>query len=147
MSIEQVSVEYFFDHDVIAVVQQIFVFNQSKYSSDHEIWWIFSGATKTRGVRSFNSPTFSSPLFIISWRWLGHHSWLPYSTYLYLDFHLFHEKIYNIWYYKRTQQGNLLRSSSIIQYTLPSVIFCTLFGKIYLVFFQFLADTRQIFQI
>ena len=38
MSIEQVSVEYFFDHDVIAVVQQILVFNQSKYSSDHEIW-------------------------------------------------------------------------------------------------------------
>ena len=73
MSIEQVSVEYFFDHDVIAVVQQIFVFNQSKYPSDHEIWWIFSGATKTRGVRSFNSPTFSSPLFIISWRWLGHY--------------------------------------------------------------------------
>ena len=29
-------------------------------------------------------------------------SWLPYSTYLYLDFHLFHDKG------KRTQQGNLL---------------------------------------
>ena len=28
-------------------------------------------------------------------------SWLPYSTYLYLDFHLFHDKA------KRTQQGNL----------------------------------------
>ena len=29
-------------------------------------------------------------------------SWLPYSTYLYLDFHLFHDKA------KRTQQGDLL---------------------------------------
>ena len=33
-------------------------------------------------------------------------SWLPYSTYLYLDFHLlFHDKT------KRTQQGNLLGTS------------------------------------
>ena len=31
-----------------------------------------------------------------------HTSWLPYSTYLYLDFHVFHDKA------KRTQQGNLL---------------------------------------
>ena len=30
-------------------------------------------------------------------------SWLPYSTYLYLGFYLFHDKA------KRTQQGNLLR--------------------------------------
>ena len=32
----------------------------------------------------------------------AHLSWLPYSTYLYLDFHFFHDKA------KRTQQRNLL---------------------------------------
>ena len=36
----------------------------------------------------------------------GNTSWLPYSTYMYLDFHLlFHDKA------KRTQQGNLLGTS------------------------------------
>ena len=38
------------------------------------------------------------------WHKGGSGSWLPYSTYLYLDFHLFHDKA------KRTQQGNLLIS-------------------------------------
>ena len=36
------------------------------------------------------------------WHKGGSGSWLPYSTYLYLDFHLFHDEA------KRTQQGNLL---------------------------------------
>ena len=34
-------------------------------------------------------------------------SWLPNSTYLHLDFHLFHDKA------ERTQQGNLLRPASL----------------------------------
>ena len=37
----------------------------------------------------------------LEWGW-GWDSWLPYSTYLYLDFHLFHDKA------KRTQQGDML---------------------------------------
>ena len=37
-----------------------------------------------------------------------HVSWLPYSTYLYLDFHLFHDKA------KRTQQGNLLGTCGML---------------------------------
>ena len=62
-----------------------------------KVQWPLPIQNRNQTLSCFSSPSQSCDIL---WR----PSWLPYSTYLYLDFHLFvfHDKA------KRTQQGNLL---------------------------------------